>query len=139
MSQASECYGSLTCYPHGSDPANDTPIILNSYLKPLKTSPPIFMTTNSAPNTEVSTVACFFNNHEMREELRKTKYPDLDLLPTYPLHDLNPQTFSYLLPCLFILGHLEGLLQPHHHRMLLIILNENISVDLRVGRAKNQP
>ena len=39
------------------------PIILSLYLKPHRASRPCFMATNSAPNIDVSTIDCFFENH----------------------------------------------------------------------------
>ena len=57
-------------------PAIPTPIMRNLYRSPLKDSIPIFIATNSAPKTEVSIVACCFENHCTSAVFIKTKKPE---------------------------------------------------------------
>ena len=58
------------------------PIILNLYLKPHRASILRFMVTNSAPNTDVSTVGGFFENHCTNAVFACIKKSLLDLQDT---------------------------------------------------------
>ena len=64
----------LTPYMYGG-PVRGMPSIRTLYLGPLIILIPCFMATNSAPKTEVSIVACFFDTHIKVAELQKIKKP----------------------------------------------------------------
>ena len=60
-------------------------IILSLYLKHIRAYKPCFMTSNSAPNIDVTIVDCFFNYHCTREVSTYIKKPLLDLQDTMSL------------------------------------------------------
>ena len=56
------------------------PIILHLYWVACKVSTPMFMVTNSVPNTDVSMVDCFLENQLMSDIFMLIMNPVLDLL-----------------------------------------------------------
>ena len=90
----------VLCIRHVVSMKNDEPdmghpIILSLYLRPLSALMPCFITTNSAPKTDVSTIGqC---SHILRNCFSICKI-------CHPLHHHCPQTFRYLLLSHWILG-----------------------------------